>query len=265
MEISSELEKNIQRIKRETDLDWPYPPEELANLEGQNILSVIKDVVLKTTNVFVASFCAHDDNFTQKNGLLSQWRGYGQSGGVCIVLDYQKLKELIEKEYNKHNYTIILEEFVKYKRYEYCFKKEIKNISDSAPNFINVALKDVPSFKPLEEKIDIGETYKPFMTIMAFSKHQGFEEEKEFRICFAAASITSDKESRPNKEVHFRSTEYLAVPYIKAFEGEEFDLPIVRVIVGPGIEQERRFNSIRNLIIENKKPIEVIKSEIPFL
>ena len=38
---------------------------------------------------FVSSFCTHsaDQAYEQKNGLLSQWRGYSGGDGYCLVFD----------------------------------------------------------------------------------------------------------------------------------------------------------------------------------
>lgn len=49
---------------------------------------------------FVASFCSHaaDHAYETDNGLLSQWRGYGNDGGYCIVFDTAALARLLKQE-----------------------------------------------------------------------------------------------------------------------------------------------------------------------
>jgi hypothetical protein len=47
---------------------------------------------------YVLSFCTTDDPWMSKNGLLSQWRGYGQTGGYAIVFDARGLDELFTIE-----------------------------------------------------------------------------------------------------------------------------------------------------------------------
>lgn len=51
-------------------------------------LSTIVDAyrIAETTaqDHYVLSFCTTDDPWVSKNGLLSQWRGYGQNGGYLL-------------------------------------------------------------------------------------------------------------------------------------------------------------------------------------
>lgn len=44
--------------------------------------------------VYITSFCAasQEDEYLKNNGLLSQWRGYGDDGGYAIEFDTQKLE-----------------------------------------------------------------------------------------------------------------------------------------------------------------------------
>ena len=53
----------------------------------------------KRSPLFIASFCRHLEPHQQKNGLLSQWRGYaGEGGGYCVVFDEEALDGLVEAE-----------------------------------------------------------------------------------------------------------------------------------------------------------------------
>ena len=53
----------------------------------------------KRSPLFIASFCRHQEPHQQKNGLLSQWRGYaGEGGGYCVVFDEAALDGLVEAE-----------------------------------------------------------------------------------------------------------------------------------------------------------------------
>ena len=53
----------------------------------------------KRSPLFIASFCRHLEPHQQKNGLLSQWRGYaGEGGGYCVVFDEEALDGLVDAE-----------------------------------------------------------------------------------------------------------------------------------------------------------------------
>ena len=54
---------------------------------------------------YITSFCAHtsDEPYVQKNGLLSQWRGYAK-GGYAIVFNTKKLVDLYRLEGEKYYY-----------------------------------------------------------------------------------------------------------------------------------------------------------------
>jgi hypothetical protein len=53
----------------------------------------------KRSPLFIASFCRHQEPHQQRNGLLSQWRGYaGEGGGYCVVFDEDALDGLVEAE-----------------------------------------------------------------------------------------------------------------------------------------------------------------------
>jgi hypothetical protein len=52
----------------------------------------------KAQDYYVASFCTSTNEWISLNGLLSQWRGYGEDGGYAIVFDTEKLESLLEAE-----------------------------------------------------------------------------------------------------------------------------------------------------------------------
>jgi hypothetical protein len=63
---------------------------------------------------YICCFCSHrgDKPYEQKNGLLSQWRGYGGSESFCIVIDTQGLQELIQEEAKSYPCHLFLTEAV---------------------------------------------------------------------------------------------------------------------------------------------------------
>lgn len=53
---------------------------------------------------FIVSFCGHKDSYERENGLLSQWRGYGQDAGYALVFDTKKLADLVSADAEIHHY-----------------------------------------------------------------------------------------------------------------------------------------------------------------
>lgn len=47
-----------------------------------------------------SAFCSHtrSSEYTRRNGLLSQWRAYGNQGGLAIVFDTRKLYDVATDE-----------------------------------------------------------------------------------------------------------------------------------------------------------------------
>jgi hypothetical protein len=62
--------------------------ENVFALDAKNIYASAIQTTDKTTPVFITSFCRHPaDTDHARNGLLSQWRGYGSSGGCALEFE----------------------------------------------------------------------------------------------------------------------------------------------------------------------------------
>jgi hypothetical protein len=129
--------------------------------------------------LFIASFCRHQELHQQKNGLLSQWRGYaGEGGGYCVVFDEERLDGLVEAERRiSPGLTIV--------------KKDIRYAADGA------AL--------AAEGLD-------FLDLAAFVKNEVFREENETRVTLAVPP-------RGARPVRFREAGEMLIPYVEIFSG----------------------------------------------
>jgi len=129
--------------------------------------------------LFIASFCRHQEPHQQKNGLLSQWRGYaGEGGGYCVVFDEERLDGLVEAERRiSPGLTIV--------------KKDIRYAADGA------AL--------AAEGLD-------FLDLAAFVKNEVFREENETRVTLAVPP-------RGARPVRFREAGEMLIPYVEIFSG----------------------------------------------
>ncbi len=211
---------------------------------------------------YITSFCAHtsDQKYEQRNGLLSQWRGYAR-GGYAIVFDAKKLCDLYRLEAKKYYYLSSHIGDVVYQGDEETFEEEfgerIEKIKYGFLKFIETG------------SWEVGEIFGDVLLIFTCLKHRGFFEEREVRsVAFPMTEEVQENYKRvdptyvspgtPMKEIHVRED---GAPYLEMFDFDEKPpLPITRIVVGPQENQVRSKKEIENLI---GKDIEVHCSETP--
>jgi hypothetical protein len=133
----------------------------------------------KRSPLFIASFCRHQEPHQQKNGLLSQWRGYaGEGGGYCVVFDEDQLDALVEAE---------------------------RRISPG----LTILKKDVLY---AGENTDFPRPEMDFLDLAAFVKSEVFREENETRITLAVPP-------HGPRPVRFREASEMLIPYVEIFSG----------------------------------------------
>lgn len=215
---------------------------------------------------FVSSFCKHDVNSKEyENGLLSQWRGYTESGGVAIEFDEVAIDKLVALEVQKFAY-------VGYKTAdtEYFDISKICNLSDfrgvAGEMIWKIFNNEGLDVSHITGRTDFDAAAKKFIEAAPFVKHWGFHEELEYRIvmiCYRRGKAPTDDE-RKYKEIKFRQRGGLAVPYIELFNDIDSRLPIKSVIVGPHPLQERQEQAVQILVETKGFEIEVRRSAIPY-
>lgn len=236
-------------------------------IEAKKFVECVYKVLFDDTStpplleLYITSFCKAENKNVARDGLLSQWRGYGQDGGYAIVFKESALHRLVDKENKQWRYSFLnagnvvyaddLEKQIRQKtRYHDELKKAFVSYF-AAPN----------KTQELLEK-----TYEPVVAAACRFKHEGFKEEKEFRIVAGIRQQGSYPRKKPIKCVQRSGT---AVPYINLFEGitslPAKPLPIKRIIVGPHQEKEKRKKAIEILLKELGIKAEVSVSEIPYL
>lgn len=220
----------------------------------------------KAQNYFVTSFCTATDEWISKNGLLSQWRGYGEDGGYAIVFDAEKLQFLLEAEGR-----IYYEEQLDMTDVEYNLvqlsdikMKEVAEYLDELKKSIHAMLRGKSTD---DEYKDAAENV---CRLSMLCKHRGFEEEKEVRIVVREPSsmIGQDPQNqsgKPYRKVKSYIRNGVSVPCIHLFEKQELDaLPIRRVIVGPHPDKVERKRAVELLLHEHNVDAEVLTSETPY-
>ena len=218
---------------------------------------------------YITSFCGESkDEYINANGMLSQWRGYGQDGGFALVFDTQRMGCMLVKEYERLAYSHIELDRVVYSNDEERFKEEFEPRLSNLRGFIEGMIRCIHegALDPMVQNHE--NAFRDFASCMSRYKHRGFKEENEVRIC-AFPAIRDEKDGldkdqlKPEKERTFRTKNGEQVPYIELFNTLDQDLPIERIIVGPHQNKEARVSALRVML--HGTSIKVSDSDIPFI
>ena len=223
--------------------------------------------------LYITSFCAESkDEYIDANGVLSQWRGYGQDGGFALVFDTLRLESMLEKEFERFDYSGGGLGDVIYSNEEDKFKSEFKILLSHLHGYIGHMIRCI-LVRKLDPYVENDETpLSAFVSCISRYKHQGFKEENEVRI-YAYPAVhdetylsldSQDKvQLKPEKERKFRKKNGECVPYIELFDSLDQDLPIEQIIVGPHQDKETRVSALK--VMFRGKDIEIRASDIPFI
>lgn len=204
--------------------------------------------------VFLTCFSGHDDDYSIKNGLLSQWRGYGS---YAIRFDKEKLENFIKKSNGSNDFWQIadFDDVVGY------FDKngvgEVHGFADKFKDEIEFLKKiiDQKSNHELASDEDLywKQVFENVFKCFFLTKHIGFKEEKERRVLTVVwnniDTADSDKTKVSKPRVH-----------IELFKGSILT-SIDKIIIGP-VCKEAKNNAEKFLKKEN---IKHSFSETPFL
>jgi hypothetical protein len=216
---------------------------------------------------FVSSFCSHasDLAYERHNGLLSQWRGYGAKGGVCIVFDTAAFADLLREAYPKAYWVHLQMAAVEYSLDRISVDKLFPELIASCEG----------TLESLLENRGVGHVRDSIFTDLVDGasryKHRGFFEEREVRVVAIPApaeTLERMKELHPGFEagplvpVRERERSDRRVRYIALLEPPDRPLPIKRVIIGPSASQDETEAGVRKLSPEG---ITIHRSETPFI
>ena len=227
---------------------------------------------------YIFSFCGEDKNnsYVNRNGLLSQWRGYGAGGGYALVFDTKRLEDIMPKEEEKYHYGDMYICEVIYNDDKRRFKQELRPKIDDIFAFMDECEKrgakkqEAPEDKRVFDHLG-KKAFYALTECMGRYKHQGFKEENEARIvCLPAIHnegiLGFAKEEGaildPEKERKIRAKNGSPIPYIGLFDSPDITLPIEKIIVGPHKEKKERESALRVML---RNTIEIIVSEIPYV
>ena len=259
---------NRQQIMKNIDINGGF--EVLVDLDS-NVWVTGMYESLPHAGLYITSFCGESkDEYINANGVLSQWRGYGQDGGFALVFDTQSLECMLTEEGKRFNYILPQLADVVYSDDEEKFKREFTSL-DYFLEFIRAMINiQAGALKPAVQNDT--EAITAFISCISRYKHRGFKEENEVRVCDYPAVHDegclnlrkSDKDQlKPEKGRKFRKTNGECVPYIELFDSLDQDLPIEQIIVGPHQNKEARVSTLKVML--RSKNIKVCASDIPFI
>jgi hypothetical protein len=235
-------------------------------LQAEGFYTSLVNSLDDATPPFVLSFCLHTEENTIKHGLLSQWRGYAGSAGFAIEFDEHELCELIRVENDTYAYPWIKSDVVRYKGYDDLFDPKVYRgvAGELIRRIFERSGRDISD---VTGRMGLDDVMVNFANTAPFVKHEGFEEEKEYRIIAGRVDqdIIGADATRRVKKIKFRSKEGLIVPYINLFEGSPRDLPIRSIVVGPHPFQDKQEAAVRMALKSTPfSKAQVRLSAIPF-
>lgn len=232
-------------------------------------------------NIFITSFC-------EEGNLLSQWRGYGGKIGISIGFDYSRMRGALIipegkfRDARTHNIKLYKEpdennsgirkipSEVKWLQVEYDDETKAAYYEQMFRNIVE-------AYECYDGHLE--ETRRSYLAadllrqMFPAMKHKGFSEEKECRM--VAHYMTDDP-----VDVSYREMDDLLIPYINFrildYHGEPFStvLPIRDIMIGPGKEQDKVYESVVYFLEHQGNPELagmkelaklVRKSDIPFV
>lgn len=220
------LENALQYLKDD------FNPKTLTSI--QQALTHFK--MHRASHVYNLSFCLEPD-------LLSQWRGYSTTQGVCLEFDDEELMASLELS----SYQVFKNQVI------YTKEDSTLEARDEILTFFNTL--DVQDAISQDVMIEMVHATKLAHSLPPFFKNDGFQEEKEFRMV-----ILPDG---PFEDVNFRINANGLVPYlILKAKGK---LPLRNIQIGPRSNRSMMREGI-SFLLQSKgyKDIRISFTETPF-
>ncbi|MFZ2160422.1 MAG: DUF2971 domain-containing protein [Bradyrhizobium sp.] len=214
---------------------------------------------------YVTSFTTHSKNYEKNHGLLSQWRDYGKEG-YCLVFDTAALSKMLWIDFDKAYFVHLNMDEAIYAVEDFDIEEKFGALLRQCERYVGEVLNDNQTPDMIEDG------FAPFAAATTMFKHQGFREENEVRIvAIPGTQYLSDRTKaefsafveKPIVESHKTASADGKVirKHIALFSRTDERLPIARIIVGPGPDQEARFQKAKSLTDDS---IMVTRSGIPW-
>ncbi len=192
-------------------------------------------------------------SFSKEPDLLSQWYMYSKESGIRLKLSMQegeqsfKVKKKSQSE-NKRDISGRLKDV-------HYFTRIGMDVSEyeQEKRRIFKTIEEYMQQQGIGEDIE-GNIIKLWKDIAPYIKNYEFRQEKEVRLIFQAnvGRNTTDL-------IEYRNAQGVLVPYLDIYREDGW--PIVEIMVGPGRNQERVFNSICHFIEHTELKIPLVEQK----
>jgi Protein of unknown function (DUF2971) len=262
--LSHQFRNLNHRLRREKD-----PRVELFDSRGidfeeyaGNFSELLISEIFGKIGVFIACFCKPASELDFNNGLLSQWRGYGQDGGYAIQFSKKKLLSKIDEKTEggqKLNFSDVF--YSEENRLKTQLIQQMDTIIQEYDYYLNSIAQPITfESKSLPSPLGkiAGEPLAALLSYLIYTKNQHFGEERESRLCHVMPL------KNPKSTIRFFNRNGLIVPYIKTEKSFDLLSCVEGVIVGPNARMDARLRSSDLLIQSLGLSISVRPSQIPF-
>jgi hypothetical protein len=197
--------------------------------------------------------CFSEFDSQKQDGLLSMWRGYGgNGGGVAIVFDtaqFGPADGISPIKLAKVEYATV--------------EKRVEGIRSLIGDFASL----LASSGIADEKLNLpaGVLFERLQSLAVFTKHHGFEEEREWRAVYIRRDDEEEKiVDMLDYNIGSRGIEpklKLKIRPIADMTDETFTLEniIERIILGPSLSNSLVVESIKRMLEKNSSPALVSK------
>lgn len=156
--------------------------------------------------IYITSFTGEhsEDSFINKNGLLSQWRAYGDDGGFAIIFNTEKLDAMIDSERKCFHSKILFDSAV-YSGVKEKYGSELSEPLDKIFEYQKVIIENILQKGEHIEPVATEEAFDAFVSCITRWKHQGFKEEQEVRIVSMPTNFSDQDVKKTVREEDYNS------------------------------------------------------------
>ena len=239
---------------------------ELAN----RFESLLFNTITNFLQIYITCFCTTNSDTEFQDGLLSQWRGYGRNSGYALQFSRSKLKKWVSEAgqiegrqpylLNDVHYSLDNVYRDKVLQQEAIYMQIYVDYLDTlveAEKKYGLASRLIEITPIIPSDVSMLQAIENFLLYRLLTKNKHFSEENE---CRMSAFVTNQFDG-----IYFFNRNGVLIPYIKTPQPSEYFLDCIEaIIVGPGANQEVRYQSIKHLLKSLNMEISIRLSQIPY-
>ncbi|MFZ4762826.1 MAG: DUF2971 domain-containing protein [Alphaproteobacteria bacterium] len=261
------FEGKLYELVKEKITDLPEQKlRELAAEEIKDRLEILFKKALWDKDNLDADFKGFILSLSKDNpehGLLSMWRGYGGKQPVALVFDGDALIRTIKSSFYDDKYLLNFPVYYARKLDDVIYQKDINDYLNILEQTINhLDFQERP--KENDQKV-----FLPILQLAMRIKHQGFQEEQEYRICFTIVTdpelnTPEDHQAYENYRKNLRIEKKSDVDRLIISLDGQLPKVLKKLVIGPAKNQDEIVQPLKPLRNKLGYGIQIIKSDIPF-